>query len=224
MSPTELAPSAPSVDAARCRSARAGRQAVRRPLVTGRTFELWVVRHGETEWARLGRHTGRTDIPLTAEGERQARAVGALLAGRGFAAVLTSPLRRAQDTCRLAGYGDVARVEPDLAEWDYGDYEGRRSADVREELPGWTVWTGELPHGETIDEVAARARRVLAAAEAAGGDVLLFAHGHVLRILSALWLGLPPRGGQLLALSPGALSVLGFESGARVLRLWNREA
>jgi broad specificity phosphatase PhoE len=192
--------------------------------VTGRTFELWVVRHGETEWARLGRHTGRTDLPLTPEGERQARAVGALLAGRRFAAVLTSPLRRAHDTCRLAGYGDVARVEPNLAEWDYGDYEGRLSADVRKEIPGWTVWTGELPHGETIDDVAARARRVLADIEAAGGDALLFAHGHVLRILSALWLGLPPRGGQLLALSPGALSVLGFEGGARVLRLWNREA
>jgi broad specificity phosphatase PhoE len=184
--------------------------------------EIWLVRHGETEWSRLGRHTGRTDLPLTPEGERQARAVGALLGGRPFALVLTSPLLRAKETCRLAGYGDAARLSDDLMEWDYGAYEGRLTVDVRADVPGWTIWTGGVPGGETVEAVGARARLVLAEAESVDGDVALFAHGHLLRVLAACWLGLPPASGRLLALGPGSLCVLGWEQEARVIRLWNR--
>lgn len=185
--------------------------------------ELWVVRHGETAWSREGRHTGRTDIPLTAEGERQARALGPALAGRPFALVLVSPLQRARATCALAGFGDVARPEPDLMEWDYGRFEGRLRTDIVAERPGWTVWTGGTDHGETVEELGARADRVLArvAAEAADGDALLFAHGHLLRVLTARWLGLAPRDGGRFFLGPARLSILGTEHGARVLRLWN---
>ncbi len=190
--------------------------------MAGASQEIWLVRHGETEWSRLGRHTGRTDLPLTAEGERQARALGAYLGGRTFALVLSSPLRRARETCRLAGYGGSAGVTPDLLEWDYGAYEGRLTVDVRSELPGWTIWTGAVPGGETAEAVGARARRVIAEAERADGDVALFAHGHVLRVLAACWLGLPPASGQLFALGTASCCVLGHELEARVIRLWNR--
>jgi broad specificity phosphatase PhoE len=188
-----------------------------------RPREIWVVRHGETAWSRLGKHTGRSDIPLTAEGERQARAVGAYVAARRFGQVLVSPLRRARQTCELAGYAAVARVEPDLAEWDYGAYEQRLTAEVRAEIPGWTIWTHGVPGGETIDDVAARARRVLAAVEAREGDALLFAHGHLLRVLAACWIGLPPATGGVLALGPASVSVLSFETERRVVRRWNVE-
>ena len=154
--------------------------------------EIWLIRHGETEWSLSGQHTGRTDIPLTAVGERQAAEIGRYLAGRRFVLVLTSPLQRAQETCRLAGYGGAAQVEPDLREWDYGAYEGRTSAQIQESVPGWTIWTSPVPQGETIQQVAARAGRVIERAAKAGGDVALFAHGHLLRVLTACWLGLPP--------------------------------
>jgi broad specificity phosphatase PhoE len=186
-----------------------------------RARDIWLVRHGETAWSRLGKHTGRSDIPLTEEGERQARAVGAHLGGRRFGQVLVSPLGRARQTCELAGYGAVARITPDLAEWDYGAYEQRLTADVRREIPGWTIWTHGVVGGETIDEVAARARRVLSEIEAGDGDALLFAHGHLLRVLTACWIGLPPATGGVLALGPGSLSVLGFETERRVVRRWN---
>lgn len=186
-----------------------------------RTREIWLVRHGETAWSRLGKHTGRTDIPLTEEGERQARAVGARLAGRRFGQVRVSPLRRARQTCALAGYESMARVEPDLAEWDYGRYEQRLTTEVRAEVPGWTIWTHGVPGGETIEDVAARARRVLAAVEAGEGDALLFAHGHLLRVLTACWIGVPPATGGAFALDSGSLSVLGFETERRVVRRWN---
>jgi len=152
--------------------------------------ELWVVRHGETAWSRTGQHTGRTDLPLTAEGRREARAVRRVLADRRFALVLSSPLSRAWETCRIAGYDRVARATDDLREWDYGDVEGRTAAEVRRERPGWTVWAGPVPRGETLSQVAERARRLIARAAAARGDVLLFGHGHILRVLVACWLGL----------------------------------
>jgi broad specificity phosphatase PhoE len=183
--------------------------------------EIWLVRHGETAWSRIGKHTGRSDIPLTEEGERQARAVGACLGGRRFGQVLVSPLRRARDTCELAGYAPVARVVPDLAEWDYGAYEQRLTAEVREEIPGWTIWTHGVVGGETIEDVATRARRVLAAVEAGEGDAILFAHGHLLRVLTACWIGLPPATGGAFALGPGSVSVLGYETERRVVRRWN---
>jgi broad specificity phosphatase PhoE len=185
---------------------------------------LWIVRHGETEWSLAGRHTGRTDLPLTAEGERQASTLGPILARRRYALVLTSPLRRARDTCRLAGFGDVAQAEPDLAEWDYGRYEGKTSREIEESDPGWTIWTGFVPGGETGEEVAARADRVITRATSAAGDVLLFAHGHLLRVLAARWLGLSPSEGRLLGLDPATLGILGHERATRVVRMWNAPA
>ncbi len=186
-------------------------------------MELWLIRHGETEWSLSGAHTGRTDLPLTAAGERRAAAVGRALGRRRFARVLVSPLGRARETCRLAGYGDVAEVTDDLREWDYGAYEGRTTADIRKEVPGWSVWTGAMPGGETAEQVGARARRVIERALAAGGDVALFAHGHILRILTACWLGLPPDAGRFFALGTAGLSVLGHEHEWRVVRRWNQE-
>jgi broad specificity phosphatase PhoE len=185
---------------------------------------LWIVRHGETEWSRAGRHTGRTDLPLTPEGERQASALGPILARNRFALVLTSPLRRARDTCRLAGFGDAAHVEPDLAEWDYGRYEGMTSREIKRSDPGWTIWTGVVPEGETAEHVEARADRVIASATAAAGDALLFGHGHLLRVLAARWLGLPAAEGRRLGLDPATLGILGHERAARVIRMWNAPA
>src|SRR5262245_57345808 len=156
--------------------------------------QVYLFRHGETEWSKSGQHTGRTDLPLTEMGKRQAAALGRLLAKRPFALVLTSPLGRARETCRLAGYGEVAVVTDDLREWDYGDYEGRTTPDIRKQVPDWSIWTGTLPHGETIEQVAERARRAIARAAAAPGDVAMFAHGHILRVVAACWLGLPPDG------------------------------
>ncbi len=183
--------------------------------------EIVLVRHGETEWSRTLRHTGRTDVPLTDEGRRQAEIVGRALHGRRFELVLTSPLQRAAETCRLAGFGAEAQACDDLCEWDYGDYEGRTTAEIREEVPGWTLFTGGVPNGETAAEVGDRADRVLAEASAANGDVLLFAHGHVLRILAARWVGLEPSAGRLFALDPATLSTLGHEREQHVLRTWN---
>ncbi len=182
---------------------------------------LWLVRHGETEWARLGRHTGRTDIPLTETGRDQARELGRRLAGHPFELVLTSPLSRAAETASLAGFGAVAHPDPDLCEWDYGALEGRSTADIRDEYPGWTIWRGPWPDGETIDAVAARADRVMARARVATGDVLVFAHGHLLRVLAARWLALPPTSGALFALETATVSILGWERDAPVVETWN---
>jgi broad specificity phosphatase PhoE len=183
--------------------------------------DLWLIRHGETEWTVSGRHTGRTDVPLTPRGERQAELLRRRLAGHAFAAVLTSPLGRARDTCRIAGYGAPAVADDDLVEWDYGGYEGRTTDDIRGERPGWTLWRDGVPNGETAAEVGARADRVIARALSAGGDVALFAHGHVLRVLAARWVGLPATAGRCLALDTTSLSVLGHERGERVIRHWN---
>jgi broad specificity phosphatase PhoE len=186
--------------------------------------ELWLMRHGETEWSRNGRRTGRTDLHLTAEGKRRAQALGRHLAGRPFSLVLCSPLTRAVETCRLAGYGDAAEFTDDLREWDYGEYEGRLLADIWNERPGWTIWTGGTPGGETIEQVAERARKVIERATAARGEVALFAHAQVLRVLTACWLGLSPDTGRLFVLGTASLSVLGYEHETRVIRSWNQDS
>jgi broad specificity phosphatase PhoE len=185
------------------------------------TSSVWLVRHGETAWSRSGQHTGRTDIAMTTDGERQAAALAARLAGRPFALVLTSPLARARETARLAGYGAVAVPTDDLREWDYGEYEGRTTADIRRELPEWSVWTGGVPGGETVDEVGARVRRVIERARNAGGDVALFGHAHALRILAACWLGLAPADGRHFKLDAASISVLGYERETTVIAHWN---
>ena len=186
--------------------------------------EIWLVRHGETEWSRSGQHTSHTDLPLTPEGEKQAASLKRMLGGHLFALVLASPMQRAVETCRLVGLTPEITFETtnDLLEWDYGDYEGLTTPEIQTRVPGWTVWTGAAPHGETVEQVAARADRVIARALSAKGDVALFGHGHLLRILAARWIGLDPSGGRLLALSTASLSVLGYERDTHVLRLWNQ--
>jgi broad specificity phosphatase PhoE len=184
--------------------------------------EVVLVRHGETEWSRELRHTGRTDVPLTELGERRARAVGAALHGRSFALVCSSPLRRAVDTARLAGF--EPELWDDLAEWDYGDYEGRRTTEIREEVPDWTIWRYGAPGGETVAEVGARADRVVHELRGCEGDVLVFGHGHFLRVLTARWLGLEPQEGRLFALESATLSTLGYEREQPVIRIWNAPA
>jgi broad specificity phosphatase PhoE len=186
--------------------------------------EIWLFRHGETEWSKSGQHTGRTDLPLIDEGRRRAEALGRNLAGRRFALVLSSPLVRALDTCRLAGYGDQVQLTGDLLEWDYGAYEGRRTADIRKERPGWLLWKDGVPGGETAAQVGARAQAVIERAVAADGDVALFSHGHILRVLGACWLGLAPVDGQLLALGTAALCRLGYEHDYRVIHVWNQDS
>jgi len=183
--------------------------------------ELWLIRHGETEWSRSGAHTGRTDIPLTETGRQQAEAIRRLLNGRPFAMVLTSPLERARETCELAGYRSAAEIDPNLHEWDYGDCEGKTTGQIREQFPGWSIWNGPVPHGETIDQVAARARAILEHTSHAEGDVALFAHGHILRILTACWLELPPEAGRFFALGTASVSTLGHEHENRVITRWN---
>ena len=182
---------------------------------------LVLVRHGETEWARNGRHTGRTDIPLTELGRLQAMVLGDRLRGRRFMQVATSPLARASETCRLAGLGEQAEVNDDLMEWDYGAYEGRRTAEIREEVSGWAIWRDGAPDGETAAEVGARADRVIAKALTVPGETVLFAHGHYLRVLTARWLGLAPEFGSLFALAPATIGVLGYEREQRVVVRWN---
>ncbi|MEO6594410.1 MAG: histidine phosphatase family protein [Planctomycetota bacterium] len=183
--------------------------------------ELWLIRHGETEWSRTRRHTGRTDIALTARGVREAELVRPRLAAHTFSLVLTSPLRRARNTCVLAGYGDRALVDADLCEWDYGACEGRTTADIRAEQPGWDIWNDGAPGGETVDEVGARADRAIARVLAAMGNTALFAHAHLLRVLAARWLGLPSVSGACFALDTAAVCVLGYERERRVLLHWN---
>jgi broad specificity phosphatase PhoE len=184
-------------------------------------MEVVLVRHGETEWTRTRQHTGRTDIPLTEEGRRQAHLVGEALEGRSFGLVLTSPLRRARETCELAGFGDPAQTREELAEWDYGQYDGRTTAEIREERPGWSLWRDGVPGGETAADVGRRADRVIEELRAAGVDALLFGHGHQLRVLAARWLGLDPSDGRLFYLSTGTISVLGYERENAVIRRWN---
>jgi probable phosphoglycerate mutase len=178
-----------------------------------------VVRHGETEWSKTGKHTGRTDIPLTDAGRKDAKALGARLADYQFARVLSSPLVRAKETGELAGF--TPEVDGDLMEWDYGDYEGKTTAEIRKKVPGWTVFASGCPNGETGVDVAKRVERVLEGILSSEGDVLVFAHGHVLRVFAARWLGLGPEGGRFFALETGKISILGWERETRIIRRWN---
>jgi broad specificity phosphatase PhoE len=208
--------------------------------------ELWLIRHGETEWSAKGRHTSRTDVALTEHGREMAAKVGQYLAGTKFAAVLRSPMIRARETCEIAGFGDVAVVDDGLMEWDYGVYEGRTSKEIQAEIPGWSVWKYPIVGGETVEHVGERADGVIARALASASDgprsqsrdlghpssvldvddavarVALFAHAHVLRILAARWVGLEARDGALFALGTGSVSVLGWERDSRVIQKWNR--
>jgi broad specificity phosphatase PhoE len=183
--------------------------------------EIWLMRHGETEWSAKGLHTSRTDLPLITSGIEQAKELGPRLKGRKFALVLVSPMQRARETCRLAGYADAAQVTDDLKEWDYGLYEGRSTADIRQERPEWSLWRDGVLKGESVEDVGTRVERVIERCLSVAGDVALFAHGHVLRILTARWLSLPPNMGQLFALGTGSISVLGFEHDYRVIQRWN---
>jgi broad specificity phosphatase PhoE len=185
-------------------------------------LQLWLIRHGETEWSLSGAHTSRTDIPLTERGKERATKIRDYLAQRKFSLVLTSPLQRARETCRIAGYADVAQIEENLREWDYGIFEGRTTADIRKDQPDWSIWDSPVPEGEPVEHVAARAQKVIDRALQTGGDVALFAHAHILRILAATWLGLEPRGGRLFALGTGSVSTLGYERETRVVCTWNR--
>ena len=186
------------------------------------TGEVWLVRHGETEWSRDGRHTSVTDLPLTAHGEETARRTGERLAGEEFDLVLTSPRLRARRTAELVGQGD-AEVDEDLVEWAYGDYEGITNAEVRKTVPGWTIWSHPAPGGETAGEVSTRLDRVVARVhdQAETGRVLLIGHGHALRALTARWLGLPVTDGRLLRLDTATVSVLGYERDSPVVLRWN---
>ncbi|HEY7836761.1 MAG TPA: histidine phosphatase family protein [Solirubrobacteraceae bacterium] len=181
-----------------------------------------LVRHAETEWTLNGRHTGRTDIPLTEHGRDAARALAAAVAEWSFARVLTSPLRRAFETCELCGLAGEAERSELLVEWDYGDYEGLTSAEIERLSPGWSLWRDGCPGGEHPAETGARADRVIALVLGGPGPVAVFSHGHFLRVLGARWIELAPSGGARLGLSPGSLSVLGEEHGARILAGWNR--
>jgi probable phosphoglycerate mutase len=184
---------------------------------------VYLARHGETAWSLSGQHTGLTDLPLTERGERNARRLGGRLQGHAFARVFTSPLQRAKRTCELAGFGKVAAVDPDLVEWNYGDYEGRKTADIRKERPDWQLFRDGCPGGESVQDVGARADRVLARLRAVDGDVLVFSSGHFLRVLGARWLGLDASGGRFFHLSTATLSILGYEHNKAepVIKLWN---
>lgn len=185
---------------------------------------LILVRHGQTDWSESGRHTGWTDVPLNDAGRRQARLLAARLTGMTFALVLSSPLSRALDTCRVAGLAAAAEVDPDLREWDYGEIEGRTTDEIRESLSGWTVWDGPVEGGESLGDVGRRVDRVIERALGVDGDVAVFGHGHCLRILTARWLGLEPAAGALFELSTATISRLGWERERRVVELWNDAA
>lgn len=184
-------------------------------------MNVFAIRHGETEWSLSGQHTGTTDIPLTDNGRRLAERMRPALAGQTFALVLCSPVQRARDTCALAGFGDKAVTDPDLAEWNYGEYEGLTPKQIHEKVPGWLIFRDGCPGGEAPARVGARVDRVIARARAARGDVALFAHGHVLRVLAARWIGLPAGAGQHFLLDTGTLCVLGYYRDVPAVRVWN---
>jgi probable phosphoglycerate mutase len=184
--------------------------------------ELWLARHGETEWSKSGQHTGTTDLPLTDRGRDAARALGEKLRGESFDLVLTSPLSRARDTCALAGFGDGAISTPDLAEWNYGEYEGLTTEQIRERDPGWTVFADGCPGGEVAADVGARVDRVIETVRSrSGGRAIAFSHGHLLRVLGARWVGLDPADGARLALGTATVSILGWDRETAVIRQWN---
>lgn len=184
--------------------------------------QIWLVRHGETEWSKSGRHTGRSDVPLTALGRRQADALARRLAHHQFALVLSSPRSRAAETARLAGFADPV-IDPDLGEWDYGEFEGRTTADIQTEISDWSVWTGPLRGGETVEQVGFRADRLIERCldPRVEGNVLLFAHGHLLRVLAARWIHLPADAGRHFALGTATIGILGWERANRAIETWN---
>jgi probable phosphoglycerate mutase len=182
---------------------------------------IFLVRHGATEWSVIRRHTGRTDLPLTDQGREEVKQLAVRLARERFALVLVSPLTRALETARLTGFGEVAEVEPDLVEWDYGDYDGRTADEIRQERPGWTPWHGGYPGGETLEDLAVRADRVVNRVREVEGDVALFAHGHILRVITARWLEQPPMEAARYYLATASLSVLGWERETSVIDRWN---
>ena len=184
--------------------------------------EFLLARHGETEWSRSARHTGRTDLPLTENGRRRAALLAPLVSNRSFSLVLTSPLSRAVATCELAGLRARCARRDALREWDYGDYEGLTTVAIRHERPGWSLWRDGCPNGETADAVGSRADEVIAEVRSAGGDAIAFGHGHMLRVLAARWLGLPARDGAMFVLDTGSLSALGYEHDAPAILSWNR--
>ena len=180
-----------------------------------------IVRHGETEWSLNRQHTSRTDLPLLEEGRRRAQALAGELADRSFSLVLCSPMLRARQTCELAGFGEVAQIEDELVEWQYGEYEGLTTPEIRERSPEWNLWRDGCPGGERPDEVGARADRVLERLRGADGDALAFAHGHILRVVTARWLAMEPAAGALFLFKAGAIGVLGYERETEVLERWN---
>jgi probable phosphoglycerate mutase len=199
-------------------------RAKREIATQSKLLRLYLIRHGETEWSLSGQHTGRTDIPLTAHGEDEARELKPRLAAIRFARVLTSPRQRARRTCELAGLGSAAEIESDLSEWDYGDYEGQRSADIREARPNWNVFRDGCPHGETPAEISGRADRLIARLQAGEGNVALFSHGQFGAVLAARWIGLPVIDGQRFPLGAASLSILANDPShpeVQVIELWN---
>lgn len=182
---------------------------------------VWLVRHGETPWSRAHRHTGRTDVPLTTEGREEARRLGPALAEASLGRILCSPLGRARETCELAGFGDRAELRDALREWDYGDYEGMRSDEIRAERPGWLLWRDGCPGGESAADVGARADALVAELLGLDATIAVFAHGHILRVLAARWLELKPSAGQRFGLGTATLSRLGWEHDLRVIQRWN---
>ena len=184
-------------------------------------MNVFAIRHGETAWSLSGQHTGTTDIPLTDNGRRLAERMRSVLAAKAFALVLCSPMQRARETCQLAGLGDRAIIDPDLVEWNYGEYEGLTPKQVREVAPGWLIFRDGCPGGETPEQVGARVDRVIARSRAIDGDTALFAHGHVPRVFVARWIGLPASGGQHFLLNTGTLCVLGYYRAIPAVRIWN---
>ena len=206
------------------RAASASRREASIPPDPATLTRLVLARHGETEWSRTGRHTGRTDIPLTDLGREEARRLANVLSGRSFSRVVSSPLVRATETARLAGFGDRLEIDDDLREWDYGSYEGRTRLEIAADVPGWTVWSHPIVGGESLEELGARADRVIDRLLPSGGDVLVFSHGHFLRVLAARWIAAPPVTGSRLELWTATISELGWEHDRRVIELWNTGA
>lgn len=187
-------------------------------------MEIWLIRHGETEWSITGQHSGRHDLPLTPHGEHEAEQVRRILDNREFDLVLCSPLRRAARTCQIAGYHSTALIEPDIQEWDYGNCTGRTEQQMRERFPGWTIWDGPVPDGESIEDIAARAMKSVTRLRPLCGRVAIFSHGHFLRVFVTQWLGLPPQAGRHFALETGAICILGKDAGIPAIRKWNMSA